>query len=169
MCITTGKWTAGPKSPNAEKMTNLMHMYELTAANTLFEPRDVSELYTFLQTDRDGMPTHSDLGEYVGSKVKVKFKNKLIDGTVKATSNTGTDQVWQVSFDDGYSKKIHTRKLEKLLVHTVKKKIGRQLDYIHILVSTRWKSCVTNCKPKWGPSVHRDLRNDHSLVECKWS
>ena len=60
----------------------------------------------------------------------------------------------------------------KSSLYTVKKKIGRQLDYIHILVSTRWKSCVTRCKSKWGPSVHRDIHsehNDHALVECKWS
>ena len=35
----TGKWTAGPKSPNSDKIMQLMRLHELTAANTLFEPK----------------------------------------------------------------------------------------------------------------------------------
>ena len=34
----TGKWTAGSKSPNADKIMDLMHLHELTATNTLFKP-----------------------------------------------------------------------------------------------------------------------------------
>ena len=44
-----------------------------------------------------------------------------------------------------------------------------QLDYV--LVSRRHKSCVTQCRPRWEPSRHRDLhdhRNDHALLECIW-
>ena len=48
-------------------------------------------------------------------------------------------------------------------------KVGKQLDYV--MVSARRVSCVTQCRPKWGPSKHRDLhghKNDHALVECTW-
>ena len=166
----TGKWTAGPESPNADAIINLMHMHELTAANTLFEPKHNSALYTFLQTKREGVTAHSDLGEYVGNKVKVKFRNKWTHGTVKSTFDTEGEQEWLVKFDDGYTHKYRRRNLEKILIHVTKEKIGRQLDYI--LVSSRWKSCVSSCKSKWKPAMHRDLhgdKNDHALVECKWT
>ena len=48
-------------------------------------------------------------------------------------------------------------------------KIGKQLDYV--LISRRRKSCVTQCRPRWEPSIHRNIhghRNDHALVECIW-
>ena len=44
----TGRWTAGPESPNANKILDLMHMHELIAVNTLFEPKYESGLLTFL-------------------------------------------------------------------------------------------------------------------------
>ena len=59
--------------------------------------------------------------------------------------------------------------LGKLLVATKKKQIGKQLDYI--MVSTRWKSCVRSCEPKWGPSMHRNVhghKGDHALLSCTW-
>ena len=46
----TGKWTAGPKSPNSDKIIEMMRLHELTAANTLFEPKRKEALQTFLQT-----------------------------------------------------------------------------------------------------------------------
>ena len=36
------KWTAGPKSPNSDKLIQLMRLHALTAANTLFEPTIVN-------------------------------------------------------------------------------------------------------------------------------
>ena len=166
----TGMWTAAPKSPNADKIMHLMHMHELTAANTLFAPKRTGSLNTFLQTKREGIPAHSDLGEHVGAKVKIKYNGKWVDGTVKSVSNVSNDQEWLVNFTDGYTNRYRRAQLEKILVHTVKKKVGRQLDYI--LVSTRWKSCITSCGPRWEPAIHRDLhgeRNDHALVACKWT
>ena len=47
--------------------------------------------------------------------------------------------------------------------------MGSQLDYI--LISARRKSCIQQCKPLWGPSIHRDrhgFKNDHALVKCTW-
>ena len=147
-----------------------MHMHELTAVNTLFEPTHESALCTFLQTKRQGIPEHSDIGEHVGAKVKVRYNGKLIPGTVVSTLGVGDEQEWVVRYADGHTHRYRRHDLEKVLVHTTKEKIGRQLDYV--LVSTRWKSCVTDCKPRWGPAIHRDLhgeKNDHALVECTWS
>ena len=61
----TGKWTAGPKSPNSDKIIEMMRLHELTAANTLFEPKHKEALQTFLQTKRVGHEAHNDYGEYV--------------------------------------------------------------------------------------------------------
>ena len=144
-------------------------MHELTAANTLFEPKHVSALYTFLQTERSGTPDYGDMGEYVGAKVKVRRGDKRVEGVVQATSSTGDAQEWLVRCSDGSTHHYHRTQLEKILVRTTKKKVGKQLDYI--LVSTRWKSCIQNCRTRWAPSIHRDLhgeKNDHALLECVW-
>ena len=56
-----------------------------------------------------------------------------------------------------------------ILVRERTDKVGRQLDYV--LVSTRWKSNITDCKPQWKHAMHRDKygeRNDHALLECCW-
>ena len=43
----------------------------------------------------------------------------------------------------------------------------KKLDYF--LVSNRWRSCVTNSKVCWAPSVHRFGRAfDHSLLQISW-
>ena len=75
-----------------------------------------------------------------------------------------------MTFDDGFVKRYVNRgSLQKILVREKTDKIHKQLDYI--LVSTRWKSCVLNCRPKWGPAKHRDIHgdaNDHALVQSEW-
>ena len=44
----------------------------------------------------------------------------------------------------------------------------KKLDYF--LVSNRWRSCVTDSKTNWTPSVHRFGKPfDHSLLQIKWS
>ena len=146
-----------------------MQMHALTAANTLSQPKRKRALETFLQNTYPDSDAHSDQGEHVGAKVKEHYKGKWIKGTVVSTCDKGNEQIWVVRFDDKYVKHYTRKDLEKILIRTVAKKVGRQLDYV--LVSSRWKSCVVSCKPKWGPSIHRDLhgeRNDHALVECRW-
>ena len=72
----TGKWTAGPKSPNSDKIIQLMHLHALTAMNTIFEPNSTFALNTFLQTKRDDKTNqqgHNDYGEHVGASVKVRY------------------------------------------------------------------------------------------------
>ena len=56
------------------------------------------------------------------------------------------------------------------MVRNKREKVGRQLDYA--LVSSRWKSYVVSCRPKWAPSIRRSLhgdKSDHALVECMWT
>ena len=147
----TGKWTAGPKSQNADKILDVMHMYGLTAAYTIFEPKHKTALHTFLQTERGGMSAHGDLGEYVGAKVKLKINNKWDTGIVKSTSHSGEEQEWLVTNDDGSTHRLNRAQIEKSLVRTTRKKSDKQLDYI--LVSTRWRSCIKNCRTRWGPAI----------------
>ena len=166
----TGKWTAGPKSKNADKMLDIMHMYNLTAANTLFEPKNEFALYTFLQTEKKETSVKGDMGEYVGRKVNTNIDGNWTTGTVRSTSSKGEEQEWLVVNADGSTHHFRRDQIETSLVRPTRKKTGKQLDYI--LVSTRWKSCIKNCRTRWGPSIHRDLhgeKNDHALVECIWN
>ena len=168
----TGRWTAGPASPNAEKVIQLMQMHELTAANTMFAPKHQEALYTFLQTKKKEdtqQAAHDDFGQFVGREVSAKHEGKWVGGRVVTTTYHQGRQKWLVKFDDGFAKKYTKDNLEGILIHQQGEKVGRQLDYV--LVSTRWKSCVTQCRTKWGPSIHRDRhgeKNDHALVECRW-
>ena len=165
----TGKWVANQQSVNADKIMQLMQLHELTAANTLFEPRCTSALYTYLQTKSSEQSAAGDHGEYVGETVRTRFKNKWYEGLVLATHGRNGKQQWTVKYSDKFTQQYGRISLEKILVRTKREKIGKQIDYI--FVSSRWKSCVTNCRTRWGPSIHRDIhgeRNDHALVECNW-
>ena len=76
---------------------------------------------------------------------------------------------WIVRYEDGYIKTYHEKKLKKILVHVRRKKVGHQID--HIFVSHRWKSCVTSCKVRWAPAIHRNThgeKDDHGLLESVW-
>ena len=87
----TGKWVGGLKSKNAEKIMDLLRLHELTAVNTLFQPRHGKEVHTFLHTAPQGgdaqggqADSDNDYGEYVGSYCKCKYHGKQIGGRVKA-------------------------------------------------------------------------------------
>ena len=79
------------------------------------------------------------------------------------------DDEWTVQFDDGQTLRYGKRELRKLLARATSPQEKKQID--HILVSNRWRSSVTSCKSRWGPSVHRSIsgkRSDHALLECTW-
>ena len=171
----TGKFVGGPPSANANKLIELLQLHDLTAVNTFFAPKKNSTVHTFLATKQKGAneQLQNDRGEYVGHKVIATYKGKRIKGCVERTYGDGSQanstQKWLVRFDDGYVGRYDRRALEKILIVEETEKIGKQLDYI--LVSRRRKSCVTQCRPRWEPSRHRDLhghRNDHALLECIW-
>ena len=170
----TGKWTAGPASRNAGKITELMRLNQLVAVNTLFRPKKNKSVCTFLQTEtadnKQGNAQANDYGKYVGQKVKAKYKGKWVAGVVEhAYTNKKGRMRWALRFDDGHVMQCTEKLLKDLLVYVRKKQVGRQLDYV--LVSKRWVSCVEDCKVCWGPAIHRDLhghKNDHALLACRW-
>ena len=142
-----------PADHKLRKILQLMQLHELTAVNTLFAPPHGNSVHTYLHTKPKDGADEGDLGEFVGDKVVVTYRGKKIKGRVSATyAEQGTGrQVWVVTYEDGYVKKYVNRKsLEKILVYSNTFKQGKQLDYI--MVSTRWKSCVCDCKPKWAPA-----------------
>ena len=157
----TGKWVAGEKSSKADKIMQLLQLHELTAINTTFQPKRKSALYTYLQTkckDKDA----NDYGEYVGADVRTKYKNDWYEGRVVSTTGHNNTQKWVVKFADNYVRHYDRKSLEKILVRTRSKKVGKQFDYI--LVSTRWKSCVVNCSTKCQPSIHRDRHGRKTIT-----
>jgi hypothetical protein len=170
----TGKYVGGKKSANADKLIELMQRHDLVAANTLFEPEQSQTVHTFLHTTRQGesdpdSANQGDCGEYVGRAVQAHYKGKLVKGKVEAAYAQGDSRRWVVRFCDKYVKHYTRTPLEKILIVEETEKSGKQLDYI--LVSARRKSCVKQCRPRWGPSKHRDLhghKNDHALLECVW-
>ena len=84
-------------------------------------------------------------------------------------NSNGYTKKWITKYADGYIARHARKELEDVLIVEEKPKTGKQLDYI--LVSARRKSCVLQCRPKWGPSMHRNKhgqRDDHALVECSW-
>ena len=100
-----------------------------------------------------------------------RYKNKWVSGVVISTQFSNNTRTWKVKFKDGYIATYERARLKNILTRAKRETIGRQLDYI--MVSTRWKSCVTSCRSRWGPSIRRSLhgvKSDHALVECefKW-
>ena len=168
----TGKWVGGEPSKNAKKILDLMHLYDLFAVNTIFEPKRGETVHTYLcPKPKDSSQAQGDFGFHVGEQVTCRHKGKLIKGEVTAV-NLGSGQdadVWTVVFEDGYTLKCGKRRLKHLLRNTTQTQGKKQID--HILVSNRWRSSVTGCKTRWGPSVHRSVtgkRSDHALLECTW-
>ena len=137
----TGKWVGGLKSKNADKIMELLRLHELTAVNTLFQPRHGKEVHTFLQTapqggeEACGQGQDNDFGEYVGSQCKVKYHGKLIGGRVKAVFGGKKKKKWVVQFDDGFVLRCGQKMLGRLLTTKKKKQIGKQFDYV--MVSSR--------------------------------
>ena len=166
----TGRWTGGPASKNAAKITELMRLNQLAAVNTMFQPKKNKSVCTFLQTESTGSENVNDFGKYVGRKVKAKYNGSWIPGVVEETyTNNKGHMRWSLRFDDGHVMQANEKNLQNMLVYERRKQIGRQLDYV--LVSKRWLSSIENCKVRWGPAIHRDLhghKNDHALLSCRW-
>ena len=167
----TGKWVGGKPSKNAEKILELKRMYDLYAANTHFEPKQGQTVHTYLKPKCTDENKRDDFGLYVGERVKCKYKGNEIGGEVIAVEEMQAEQdsKWTVKFDDGYTSKYGTKQLGRMLNRAPDCKRGRQIDYI--LVSNRWRSSITDSKPRWTPSIHRSItgcKSDHALVECKW-
>ena len=48
----TGKWVGGEPSQNASKIIDLMHLYDLYAVNTHFEPKRGESVHTYLAPNK---------------------------------------------------------------------------------------------------------------------
>ena len=172
----TGKWTGGPPSTNAEKITDMLRFNKLAAVNTMYQPKKHQSVCTFLQTQHKGNEdinaNANDFGAYVNQEVRAKYKRRWYKGTVEALlTGQGQQPKWIVRFSDGHAMRCNEKQLRKMLVITKKKQIGRQLDYVFI--SKRWLSSIEKCKVRWGPSIHRSAhgrKSDHALLSCtfKW-
>ena len=132
----TGKWTAGPASKNADKITQLMRLNQLAAVNTMFQPRRNKCVCTFLQTETSGNEKVNDFGKYIGQEVKAKYKGAWVSGVVdQADTNPKGRMRWTARFDDRHVMQCTERQLKDMLVYVRMKQVGRQLDYV--LVSKR--------------------------------
>ena len=74
----TGRWTGGPASKNANKINELLRLYQLAAVNIMFQPKRNKSVCTFLQTESTGSEKVNDFGKYVGRKVKAQHNDKWI-------------------------------------------------------------------------------------------
>ena len=168
----TGKWVGGKPSKNASKILDLMHLYDLYAVNTHFEPKRGESVHTYMcPKPKNKEFAQGDFGMHVGERVAHNYKGNTVHGDVTSVTlgDGQDDDVWTIHFDDGYILKCGKSKLKQLMQNSVCIQERKQID--HILVSNRWRSSVTSCRPRWGPSVHRSIsgkRSDHSLLECSW-
>ena len=167
----TGRWTGGESSQNAGKILDLMSMYDLYAINTHFEPKRGESTHTYLCPKPKNSCAQGDFGLHVGKSVSCRYKGNTVSGVVTSVdlSDGNKEEVWTVQFADGYTIKCGKRKLKSLLTTATNIQEKKQID--HILVSNRWRSSITQCRPRWSPSVHRSLsgkRSDHALLECTW-
>ena len=163
----TGKWAFGSESANADKVLNVMRMFNLSAVSTFFQPKKKSSSATYVSCVDGSFRPKVDKFEGLG--VSTFYTGKRIFGKVgkEAQIQHGTERMWSVHFEDGYSTIANERKLRAWL--TPAKRSYKQID--HILVSQRWKSCVTSCCSDWAPSIHRSRwgqKEDHALVKSTW-
>ena len=162
----TGKWVHGKKSQNADKILDIMRMFNLFAASTNFQPKKNGTLGTYIHSiDGSFVPK---MGQFVGKKVKAWYKGKLVYGKVTKQKTSPTGKQWIIEFEDGYKTHANETKVRRWLIPA--KHVFKQID--HVLVSQRWKSSITNCFTDWNPSIHRSkwsIKQDHCLLACTWN
>ena len=112
----------GLPTANSDKILQLMRLHNLSAVNTMFEPPHGSSVHTYLHTrSGDDLHENGDLGEFVGSKTMVTYKNREIKGRVNAMyadERTGK-RTWVVNFEDGYVKKyVNRTSVQRIIVRT---------------------------------------------------
>ena len=77
----TGRWAGGESSKNADKIIEVMHMYDLYAVNTHFEPKKGDSVNSFVCPARKD-EQNGDLGLHVGSVVSAKYCGNTVQGEV---------------------------------------------------------------------------------------
>ena len=144
----TGRWAGGQSSKNADKILDLMYMYDLFAVNTQFEPKKGETPHTYICPKSKNACAQGDFGLYVGERVSRRFNGKNVQGEVIAVEQgeEEDDDEWTVQFDDGQTLRYGKSELRKLLARATSPQEKKQID--HILVSNRWRSSVTSCKSR---------------------
>ena len=80
----TGRWTGGKSSKNADKILDIMHMYDLYAANTHFEPKQGETPHSYICPSPKSACAQGDFGLHVGEKVACHYKGQKLQGEVTA-------------------------------------------------------------------------------------
>ena len=170
----TGKWAHGEASQNADKMIDLLRMFDMFAVNTAFQPKRNASNATFMRTlekaEDDDNSLDATESHLVGRKVSTKYQGTWVEGTVKGLDSVDALKKWVVVFEDGYSMRCSEEWiLKNRKLPCKRKRTQKQIDFI--FVSNRWRSSVIDAKVRWGPSIHRNLygKDDHALVVCTWS
>ena len=65
----TGKWASDPSSKNADKILDIMHMFDLYAVNTHFGPKKGETHHTYICPKPKNACAQGDFGLHVGEKV----------------------------------------------------------------------------------------------------
>ena len=78
----TGRWTGGKPSRNADKILDLMRMYDLYAVNTHFEPKKNETVNSYLCPKPKVDHAQGDFGLYVGAQVSANYNVKIVAGEV---------------------------------------------------------------------------------------
>ena len=154
-------------------MIETMRMFELVAANTMFQPRKKQSNATFVQNV--AKDKSSDIGNpepnqksLLGRSLSVKYKGKKCKGTVKFGFASKGKRRWAVAFEDGYESHYGEAWVKDQLLEENAKRKRRfsQIDYI--IVSKRWLSSVLYVKTLWGPSIHRNIYMESQTMWWFW-
>ena len=129
----TGKWTGGKSSKNADKVLDIMLMYDLYAVNTHFEPKQGETPHSYLCPRPKTACAQGDFGLYVGEKVACQYKGKNVQGEVIAVEQ-GREQnkrdVWTVRFNDGFTLRCGKNRLRKLITQATSPQEKKQIDHV---------------------------------------
>ena len=126
-------------------------MYDLHAVNTIFAPKKGKTVHTYLRSESKDDAKADDYGLYVGERVACSYKGRDMGGEVIAVAMNDElaqdNSTWTVKFDDGYTGKYDRTQLGRMLSKAQKLNFhrGKQID--HIMISNRWKTGVTDCRP----------------------
>ena len=79
----TGKWAFGEGSKNAEEMLTMLRTFQLTAVNTLFQPRKGSSNATYIANSfLPDLPSLEHAIKFIGRPVGKRYRKKWIEGEI---------------------------------------------------------------------------------------
>ena len=102
MCPTHSKWTYGFASQNADKLLEVMRMFDLYTISTHFQPKRGSTNTTYTFCAEGSFDPTEEVEDLVGQEVIARYKGKRIKGVVKSKFLKKDKQLLKIKFDDGY-------------------------------------------------------------------